>query len=221
VSDRSLQRAVAVVATVLLGVIVVGSVMGSRTVAGDLRARAQTALGASGLDDVRVDFEGREAALEGGNDVEARLASSLVAALPGVRRVHRAVDAARPVPGVSRFALDRAGDDIEISGAVSSPDDAADVKIAVASAWATAISGDVTVDRSADPAPWVASLPGLLSTVAGVAGLELDVPGDGTLHVGGRVHDAATRSRIVRRIAEQVPGLRLVATLTVTSRAGS
>ncbi|MCL3818055.1 hypothetical protein [Aeromicrobium wangtongii] len=220
-SDRSLQRAVALVVTALLGVIAVGSVMGSRSVADDLRHRAETALTASGLDDVRVDFRGREAHLSGGNDVESRMASSLVAALPGVRSVDRAVDHDAPLHGASRFALDRAGDDVEISGAVPSPDDAADLKIAVASGLATRVVGDVKVDRSVDAAPWVASLPAVLRTVVAVAGLELDIPGDGTLHVGGRVVDASTRSRIVQRLTDQVPGLRLVETLDVAPRAGA
>lgn len=220
-SDRFLQRAVAVVATVLLVVIAVGSVMGSRTVAGDLHRRADTVLTASGLDDVRVVFQGREARLEGGNDVEARRASSLVAALPGVRRVDRAVHRDAPIPGVSRFSLDRAGEDIEISGVVSSPDDAADLKIAVASALATRVTGDVRVDRAVDAAAWVASLPSVLRTVGGVGGLELDVPGDGTLHVGGRVDDAAARSRIVARLSRQAPDLTLVETLDIAPRAGA
>jgi hypothetical protein len=220
VSDRALQRAVAVVATVLLAVIATGSVLGSRTVADDLRDRARRALSAAGLGDVDVRFTGREAALEGGNDVEARLAASLVAVLPGVRQVAPAPDADRPVPGVARFELDRFGDTVQISGTVASPDDAADLKIAVAAAMRTTVTGDVAVDRSVGAAPWVPDLPEVLRAVAGVAGLELEVPGDGTVVLGGRVRDDAARARAVRLVADGWPDLRVVDTIDVR-RAGA
>lgn len=221
-SDRSLQRAVAVVAILLLAVVAAGSVVGSRTVAVDLSHRAQDALAAAGLDDVRVDFRGREAIVTGGNDVEARLASGVVAALPGVRQVDPVADQDRPIPGVARFEIDRAGDDVQISGAVPSSDDAADIKIAAATTMLVTVAGDVTVDRSVDAAPWASALPGVLRIVAGIAGLELEIPGDGTVRLGGRIADAATRDRVAGRVAERLPDLRLVDSLVVDpSRAGA
>ena len=216
-SDRSLRGAVALVVAALVAVVAAGSVLGSRAVADDLTQRSRTVLVAAGLDDVTVDFTGREAELHGGNDVEARLASAAVAALPGVRRVDdRNVDP-RPVAGVARFELDRAGDDVEISGAVSSPDDAAAIKVGVATALRTIVTGDVTVDATVAGARWASTLPAVLEIVAGVEGLELEIPGDGTVRLGGEVDDAATRSRVAAKIADALPGLRLVETLRLVA----
>jgi hypothetical protein len=217
VSDRSLRRSIALVAAALVAVVVLGAVKGSRAVGHDLRQRAETALTAAGLGDVTVDFAGREAALSGGNDVEARLAAALVAALPGVRRVDEENTAEPPLPGVSRFELDRAGDDVEISGAVPSPDDAAAIKISTATALRATITGDVTVDSAVKQASWTASLPEVLQIVAGVEGLELEIPGDGTLQLGGAVGDGATRSRIVEQVADTLPHLELVEDLRVVA----
>jgi hypothetical protein len=201
---------------------VLGALAGSRAVADDLRRRSETALTAAGLGDVTVDFAGREAAVSGGNDVEARLAAALVAALPGVRTVEDRHQQTAPLPGVARFELDRAGDDVEISGAVPSPDDAAAIKVGVATTLRTVITGDVAVDRSVDVARWAAALPAVLEIVVGVEGLELDIPGDGTLRLGGEVSDAATRSRILGQVADALPELKLVDALGVVGapRAG-
>ncbi|MBD8607768.1 hypothetical protein IFT73_12975 [Aeromicrobium sp. CFBP 8757] len=213
----ALKRLVAAVAACLVAVIVAGAVMGSRSVAADLGDRSTAALQAADLADVRVDFTGREAELRGGNDVEARLAASLVRTLPGVRRVE--VDR-RPRPVVAdaaHFELDRAGDDVEISGAVPSPDDAAAIKVAVATTLRTTVTGDVRVVRSVPSEPWVAAVPDVLEIVAGVEGLALDVPGDGTVVLGGQVADRTTRARVVEQVAQALPGLRLVQTLRVAS----
>jgi hypothetical protein len=218
VSDRALKRAIAVVVVALVAVVAAGSVLGSQAVADDLRARSRTALVAAGLDDVSVQFRGREGALSGGNDVEARLATSLVAALPGVRSVNHVVDDDAPLRGVARFELDRSGDDVEISGVVSSPDDAADIKIGVATALHTTIIGDVAVDRSVGEAPWAGSLPAVLDAVAGVRGLELELPGDGTLRLGGEVEVAATRTGIVRQVERALPDVELIDALVVSPR---
>lgn len=214
-SDRSLRRLIALVAAALLGVVVVGAVVGSRAVGDDLRQRSETALTAAGLGDVAADFRGREATISGGNDVEARLATELVAALPGVREVDADQDEGEPIDGVPRFKLDRAGDDVEISGTVPSPDDAAAIKIAVATAFRTVITGDVMVDRSVDQERWAASLPVVLEVVEGVEGLALEVPGDGTVHLGGSVSDVTTRARIVEQVADALPDFRLVDTLRI------
>lgn len=214
---RGVKRLAVAVAACLVVVIGVGAVMGSRSVAADLTDRSRTALEAADLADVRVDFAGREAELSGGNDVEARLAASLVRALPGVRQVdvERAPQAV--VAGAARFELDRAGDDVEISGAVPSPDDAAAIKVAVATTLRTTVTGDVMVDRSVPQEPWVAALPDVLEIVAGVEGLALAVPGDGTVELGGQVADRTTRARVVDEVAQALPGLELVETLRVAS----
>lgn len=220
-SDRAVKRAVILVVVALVAVIAAGSVLGAQAVGDDLRDRSETALVAAGLDDVSVTFRGREAALRGGNDVEGRLATSLVAALPGVRRVEHVARHEAFVPGAARFELDRSGDDIEISGAVSSPDDAAALKVGVATALHATIIGDVTVDRSVGEAPWAKALPSVLDALAGVRGLELDIRGDGTLRIGGEVDAAATRTSIVRRVARELPDVRLVDALVVAPREGS
>jgi hypothetical protein len=213
----ALKRLIAAVAVCLVAVICAGSVLGSRSVAADLRDRSRTALEAADLSDVRVDFTGREAELRGGNDVEARLARSLVGALPGVRRVEVDRRVHHDLAGVSRFELDRAGDDVEISGAVPSPDDAAAIKVAVATTLRTTVTGDVTVDRRVEEAPWVAAVPDVLEIVAGVEGLALEVRGDGTVRLGGQVADATTRSLVVQQVEQALPGLKLVETLRVAS----
>lgn len=216
-SDRSLKGLIALVLTVLVAVIGAGAVVGSGAVASDLGDRARTALTAAGLGDVLVDFRGREAELSGGNDVEIRRAGTLVAALPGVRRVTVDVVPDDPIAGVARFELDRAGDDVEISGVVPSPDDAADIKVGVAEGLRTTITGDVTVDRSVDGAPWIEALPDVLDLLAGVEGLELEMRGDGSVQIGGTVGDESERSRLVDKLEGALPGLRVVGTFDLTS----
>lgn len=205
------------VAMCLAAVVVAGAVLGSRSVATDLGDRSRTALAAADLADVQVRFSGREAELSGGNDIEARLAASLVEALPGVRRV----DVERPsrarTPGAAWLELDRAGDDVQIRGDVPSADQAAALKVAVATTLRTTVSGDVTVDVSVGAAPWADAVPAVLEIVAGVEGLDLEVPGDGTVHLGGQVADATTRKRVVEQVARALPDLRLVESLRLAT----
>ena len=214
---RRLKVLVAAVVVCLAAVVVAGAVIGSRSVASDLGERSRTALAAADLADVQVRFSGREAELRGGNDVEARLAASLVEALPGVRRV----DVERPsrarTPGAAWLELDRAGDDVQIRGDVPSADQAAALKVAVATTLRTTVSGDVTVDVSVGAAPWADAVPAVLEIVAGVEGLDLDLPGDGTVRLGGQVPDATTRSRVVEKVQQALPGLRLVESLRLAT----
>lgn len=214
-SDRSLKGSLALVATALLAVVALGSFAGSRAVADDLGVRSEAALTAAGLGDVDVEFHGREAEVSGGNDVEARVATSLVSALPGVRQVAATDIEQVRLAGVARFELDRAGDDVEISGTVASPDDAAAIKVGVAASLRTMIAGDVVVDPTVGAAPWVPALPAVLDLVAGVEGLEVEIPGDGTVHLGGEVADAESRTRLVRLVAAELPYLEVVDTLGV------
>lgn len=216
-SDRSLKGLIALVLAGLVAVVGAGAVLGSSSVATDLSGRARTALAAAGLGDVLVDFRGREAELSGGNDVEIRRARTLVAALPGVRRVDVDVVADEHLPGVARFELDRAGDDVEISGVVPSPDEAADIKVGVAEGLRTMITGDVAVDRSVDAAPWVEALPDALELLAGVEGLELEIRGDGTVEIGGTVGDESERTRLVEKLEDLLPDLDVVGTFDMTS----
>lgn len=216
-SDRSLKGLIALVLAGLVAVIGAGAVLGSGAVADDLGDRARTALSAAGLGDVLVDFSGREAELSGGNDVEIRRAETLVASLPGVRRVEVDVVADEHIPGVARFELDRAGDDVEISGVVPSPDDAADLKVGVAEGLRTTITGDVAVDRSVDPGTWVDALPDVLETLAGVEGLELEIRGDGTVEIGGTVGDESERTRLVEKLDDAMPDLEVVGSFDIAT----
>jgi hypothetical protein len=215
--SRALRRLVVAVAASLVVVIGAGAVVGSRSVGADLAGRSRTALAAAGLADVRVDFTGREARLTGGNDVEARLATSLVRTLPGVRQVDVERDARPDLAGVARFELDRAGEDVEISGVVASPDDAAAIKVAVATTLRTTVTGDVEVDPAVPEESWVSLLPAVLDVVAGVEGLALDVRGDGTVELAGQVADRTTRARLVDEVEQALPGLELVPTVRVAS----
>ena len=214
-SDRTLRGLIGLVLVGLVAVVGVGAVLGTRTVAHDLGDRTRTALAAAGLEDVVVDFSGREAELHGGNDVEIRRAEALVETLPGVRRVRVDVVEHRAVPGAARFELDRAGDDVEISGVVPDPDDAAAIKIGVAEGLRSVITGDVTVDPAVGAASWAGALPDVLELLAGVEGLELDITGDGTVRVGGTVRDVSEQDRLTERLAELLPGLELVDGLVV------
>lgn len=220
-SDRTLRVLIGLVLAGLAVVVASGAVLGSGAVAHDLRERTQTSLDAAGLGDVVVVFRGREAELRGGNDVEIRRAETLVATLPGVRRVQADVPARRIIRGVARFELDRAGDDVEISGVVPTPDDAAAIKIGVAEGMRTTITGDVTVDRSVSGAGWVAALPEVLDTLAPVEGLELEIPGDGSVEVGGTVGDASERTRLAERLARLLPDLDVVGTFDLATGTGS
>lgn len=220
-SDRTLAGLVALVVSCLVAVVAAGAVLGSGSVADDLRDRARTALGAAGLQDVLVDFHGREAELRGGNDVEMRRAETLVETLPGVRRVRVDIVRDRAVPGTARFELDRAGDDVEISGVVPDPDDAAAIKIGAAQGLRSVVTGDVRVDRSVGAAPWAGSLPAVLDLLAGVEGLELDISGDGSVVIGGTVTDASEQLRLSERLADLLPGLDLVDELAIAPISGT
>jgi hypothetical protein len=215
VSDRTLRGLIGLVLVGLVAVLGAGAVLGTEGVARDLRDRTRTALAAAGLEDVLVDFSGREAELRGGNDVEIRRAEALVETLPGVRVVRVEIVEHPIVPGTAGFELDRAGDDVEISGVVPTPDDAAAIKVGVAEGLRSVITGDVTVDRSVDAAPWASALPDVLDLLAGVEGLELDIPGDGSVTVGGTVRDVSEQDRLTERLAEILPGLTLVDELDI------
>lgn len=218
-SDRFLQGLVSALVVCLVAVVGAGSVLGARSVGDDLTERSTVALAAADLADVRVAFSGREADLSGGNDVESRLAADLVRALPGVRRVEATRDGRPAVAGAAHFELDRAGDDVEISGVVPSPDDAAALKVAVATTLRTTVTGDVRVDGTVSDATWAGGVPAVLEIVAGVEGLALEIRGDGTVTLGGQVADAASRRRILRDVARVLPDLELVQTLRVTGAA--
>jgi hypothetical protein len=210
---RRLKVLVVAVGVCLVAVVGAGAVLGSRSVATDLGDRSRTALAAADLADVRVTFSGREAELSGGNDVESRLAASLIEALPGVRRV----DVDRPprprTPGAAWLELDRAGDDVQIRGDVPSADEAAALKVAVATTLRTTVTGDVAVDDAVGAAPWADDVPAVLEIVAGVEGLDLELPGDGTVRLGGQVADATTRARVLEQVTSALPDLRLVESL--------
>jgi hypothetical protein len=214
---RRLKAVILAVGVCLVAVVGAGAVLGSRSVAADLRDRSRTALAAADLADVQVTFNGREAELSGGNDVEVRLAASLVEALPGVRRVE--VDR-RPhprTPGAAWLELDRAGDDVQIRGDVPSAASSAALKVAVATTLRTTVTGDVAVDGSVGAAPWADDVPAVLEVVAGVEGLDLELPGDGTVRLGGQVADATTRSRVVDQVAQALPDLRLIESLRLAT----
>lgn len=209
-SDRTLKGIIGLVVAGLVAVIALGAVFGSSATADDLRDRSQTALAAASLDDVSVDFRGREAELRGGNDVEIRLAGKVVAALPGVRRVALDVVADRPVDGAAHFELDRAGDVVQIRGVVPHPDDAAAVKVGVATGLHIMINGDLAVDRSLAPAAWTTELPDVFAALGQVEDLELTILGDGSLVLGGTVESAPERERLVRLVARKLPDLEVV-----------
>ena len=218
-TDRSLKRLMIAVAACLVAVVAAGSVLGSASVAADLADRSRTALAAADLADVHVDFRGREATLAGGNDVESRLATELVRAMPGVRGVETVRHDRPAVPGAAHFELDRAGDDVQIRGAVRSPDDAAALKVAVATVLRTTVTGDVRVDASVADAPWAAQVPAALEAAAGVEGLALEIRGDGTVTLGGQVADVVTRRIVARDVTRALPDLELVDVLRVVSPA--
>lgn len=219
-SDRTLKGFIGLLVAGLVAVIALGAVLGSGAAAGELRHRSQTALSAAGLGDVVVDFRGREAQLSGGNDVEIRLARSLVSTMPGVRRVHLDRAAAEVISGVAQFELDRAGHVVQISGVVPTPDDAAGIKVGVATGLATTVAGDLTVDHALPVATWAAALPAVLEMLGQIGDLEVDIAGDGTLVLGGTVHSDTARSRLVRRVARTLPDLDVISRLDVAAPVG-
>lgn len=218
-SDRTLKGLIGLVVAGLVAVIAVGAVFGSSAAAGDLRDRSQIALTAAGLDDVLVDFNGREAELTGGNDVEIRLARTLVGSLPGVRRVDLVISRDEAIDDVARFELDRAGDVVRISGVVPTPDDAAAIKVGVAAGLRTMITGDVAVDTSLAPAVWADALPDVFEALGHVEDLELDLRGDGSVVLGGTVASSSERDRLVRQVSRALPDLDVVSRFEVAASA--
>lgn len=215
VSDTSLKWLTALVAAGLVAVVALGSIAGSRSVAEALRPAAEQALVAAGLDGVSVTFEGREASLSGGSGTDLREAREVVEAIDGVRwaRLDEGRDAdpqdrvRSGAPAVSTIALERSADGVEIRGVVPDADAAAEIKAAASLIFGATVSGDLGVDPEVETAPWVAALPGVLGDVMAVRDLRLDIDGSGTARIGGTVHSAAGRDRVVDLVATAMRGL--------------
>src|SRR4029450_6311641 len=82
--DKQKRRA-ALVGLALVGVIVVGALAGSRSVADDLRPKAQGGLSTAGLGDIVVASDGRGARLGGGPSDDLARAETVVEGVRGVR----------------------------------------------------------------------------------------------------------------------------------------
>ncbi|MCW2830023.1 MAG: hypothetical protein JWP31_715 [Aeromicrobium sp.] len=212
----------------LAAVIVVGSVVGSQSVADDLRASAERALADQGLDGVVVDFAGREAELSGGSRADLDEAETIVARMRGVRRVgvltpaDARPDGGTPQPaGSATIALERRASGTTISGTVRDADTSTDIKAAVADAFGGTVRGDLAVDGDVDDAAWTDALPDVLDELADVEGVRIVIDGSGTVVVDGRVGSRTQARTLAAAISRALPDLELVPSLSVGGAGGA
>lgn len=217
-SNRRLKTLTALTAAALLLVIGVGGFVGSSTAASTLAPQIERALGTSGLEDVRVDVDGREVSVRQGTLGELTEAVGVAGQVSGVRSasidsrpgsVDR-IDTTRPY-----LRLRRDTGRLRILGAVPTAADAATVKSSAARAFGVPVRGDLQIDRSLPPAGWTGELPVALSELTRVADMRLTVDGR-TLEVTGSIGTAVERDDVLRRLRLLMPSLRIAADITIT-----
>ncbi|MBC7633624.1 hypothetical protein [Aeromicrobium sp.] len=217
-TEDRLRELVALTGVALVTVIVIGALMGSRSVATDLEPAATEALSAAGLDMVAVSFEGREAELAGGTRQDLVRAESVVAHLRGVRRVGvpggdvavPAPPAPSPADKVPTLVLRRTADGLEISGTVADAEVSAELKARAAEEFGVPVRGDLAIRASVGAASWGTTLPKAFSRLVDVAGLTLQIDGSGSLWIGGTVGSRAAATVVQSSVAAAVPGLDVV-----------
>jgi outer membrane protein OmpA-like peptidoglycan-associated protein len=215
VSDKWLKGIAALLGTTLLAVIAVGALIGSSSAADDLQAQAERALAAADLDDVRVTFRGREAALSGGTPDELGKAELIVEGVEGVRWADivpstAATPTPRPPDTTPALDLRRTGTGITISGTVPDADAAASIKASVAEAFSVPVTGDLAIDPAVGTAAWIDQLADVLDDIVGVKELQLTIDGRGTLDLSGSIESRAGADDVRRLLAAAVPGLEVV-----------
>jgi hypothetical protein len=210
--DKQKRRA-ALVGLALVGVIVVGALAGSRSVADDLRPKALGALSTAGLGDIVVDFDGREARLSGGTSDDLARAETIVEGVRGVRWATVDPGGVVAAPTVATVTLRRTSEGLEISGTVPSADAALGLKSSAAETFGLTVSGDLAMDPSVGSAAWTDDLPTVFGDVLGVEGLVLKVDGD-TLHIRGSVETEAIAILVKDLVETDVPDLEVVSAIS-------
>jgi hypothetical protein len=219
VPEQRLKSLATLVALVLVGVIVTGALVGAGTVGDDLQRKAEQALSAAELDDVRVSVEGREATLSGGTPDELDRAELVVEGVHGIRwaEIAPADDgaAADEPDTVPTLTLRRSPGGLTIDGTVPDADAAADIKVGAAEAFGVPVTGDLAIDAGVGRATWVDRLPDVFGDVAAVGDLTLTIDGSGTLDLSGTIDDRFAADRIRDLVASAVPDLQVLTRLHV------
>lgn len=215
--DNRLKGLAGLAGLALVGTVGAGAAVGSNSAAQDLRPQAVRALTAANLADVRVDFEGREAKLTGGESSERIRAVSVVEAIKGVRWATFASKPATPperTHSAPAMRFSRSDMGATISGVVPSAEAAASVKTAAAEASGGTVSGDFTIDPSVGSADWVTEMPEIFGDLAGVKMLEIGI-GEGSIQLGGSIESQVGADKIGALVSAAVPYLAVDNAITV------
>lgn len=219
----------------LVGVYVVGLRFGLLQIERDLTARARAALGALQLDEIGVDFTGREARLMGtaADPDGAAKAAEVIAALDGVRSVVSAVTVrprivveppppppepveAAPAPDEAASAaaaeptveLQRVGDSLFFKGRLpKGAHQAALAAIAKVKAGGR-VGVAIELDEALPERPWAAQIWTLLPAIVEAPGVGFRVQ-DGALMLTGEIDDPARREGLAAAAAAVIFDLRI------------
>ncbi len=198
---------------VLVGVIVIGAFVGSNAVAEDLTPKAYKALVESGLSNVRVDFDGREAKLSNGSREELARAEKIVEGVGGVRSAAIDTDRRSTLPTPPTMSLSLTRDGASLSGVVPNAEIAARLKEVAEDTFGT-VTGGLKVDSLVGTADWLVTMPKLIPNVAGVSDLALSVDGD-SLAIGGSLGSQASIDALTELVEPSLGDLSLDNTLKV------
>lgn len=219
-SEKRLKGLAALVGATLLVVIATGAVLGSRSAAADLEAKAERSLASADLPDVHVTFRGREAVLTGGSPDDLGKAELIVEGIEGVRLADVAISTAvtptqRPPDTTPTLDLRHAGAGLTISGTVPDSDAAAGIKVRVAEDFAVPVTGDLVIDPAVGSAGWIDRLPDVFGDLVGVKRLELTIDGTGVLELAGSIESRAGAEDVRRKVAVAAPDLAVVSRIDI------
>jgi outer membrane protein OmpA-like peptidoglycan-associated protein len=220
VDDKRLRGLTGIVGLALVGTIGAGAVVGSDSAADDLQPKAAAALGAAGIHDITVGFDGREARLSGGLANERRKAISVVEGINGVRWAKfSGQPSALPLPPAAPSApsmkLSHSDLGATISGVVPTAEVAAALKTAAAEAFGGTVSGDFRIDPSIDTADWFNELPEVFGDLFAVKDLDIGIGGQGLFQVTGTVRSQIGVDKLKDLLTAALPDLTVNSSLSV------
>ncbi|MEJ7634052.1 OmpA family protein [Aeromicrobium sp.] len=221
-SEERLKGLAALMGLALVAIVIAGALVGSASVADDLRTRVDRALTAAGLGGIEVELSGREAVLSGGDAADLDRAELVVEGIEGVRSADVESTDAAAKPGAKKgsptaptLVLGRTTRGVAISGTVPDADAAAGLKAQAAEAFAVPVTGDLVIDPSVGSAGWLTRLPDVFGDIASIKGLDLQIDESGTMALTGRIESHAGAAKILQLVAAEVPDLEVRSRLTV------
>ncbi len=177
------KKLAALTGIALVGVIGVGSVVGSNSTADDLTPKAYKALVSEGLSNIKVDFDGREATLSNGSPEELARAEKIVEGVKGVRLANIDTDQSTSLPKPPTLSITTSADGVNVSGVVPNAEVAKQIRAAAEATFGT-VTGDLRVDPNVGAADWLSAVPTLIPNAGAVQDLALSIDGD-SVAIGG------------------------------------